>query len=308
MINTPHWSDSNKRIETYNVNHLLPHFGKRLLTDITGDDVSFYQATRKKDGASPKTINMEVGTLRSIMRKYRLWANIQPDVRMLKTRTDIGRALTSDEEHRLLTACKKSRSRSLYPAVLLSMHTGLRNRELRLLKWRQIDMLDKKLTVGKSKTAGGDGRIVPLGDTALICLQEWRSQFPEAKPDHYVFPSEKYGLRGEDGYQNGAVLPYNVRPTVAIGSWKVAWIAAKSKAGIKCRWHDLRHSAISAWAEGQASDSTLMSLAGHMSRKMLERYSHTRMEAKRAVIATRDSLRAPQNPPQQTWEGITNLM
>ena len=92
---------------------------------------------------------MEIGTLRAILRKARLWANIQPDIRMLRVRDEVGRALSDDEQHRLLTACRASRSRSLYPAVLLSLHTGLRNQELRLLRWRQIDLIDRKLIVGK---------------------------------------------------------------------------------------------------------------------------------------------------------------
>jgi len=41
-------------------------------------------------------------------------------------------------------------------------------------------------------------------------------------------------------------------------------------------------------AEGQASDSTIMALAGQLSRKMMERYSHTRTERKREAIAVLD--------------------
>jgi hypothetical protein len=37
-------------------------------------------------------------------------------------------------------------------------------------------------------------------------------------------------------------------------------------------------------AESHASDATIMSLAGHLSRKMMERYSHTGAEAKRAAV------------------------
>jgi hypothetical protein len=36
-------------------------------------------------------------------------------------------------------------------------------------------------------------------------------------------------------------------------------------------------------AESQASEHTLMTIAGHVSRKMIEHYSHIRMEAKRAL-------------------------
>jgi hypothetical protein len=35
---------------------------------------------------------------------------------------------------------------------------------------------------------------------------------------------------------------------------------------------------------GQASEQTLMSIAGHLSRKMLEHYSHIRMAAKRLAL------------------------
>ena len=55
-----HWSASNYRIESINLRHLAPHFGRKLLVDISGDDISRYQATRKEEGASPRTVNMEV--------------------------------------------------------------------------------------------------------------------------------------------------------------------------------------------------------------------------------------------------------
>jgi integrase len=132
--NKAHWSPKTLEMESLNVNRLVPHFGRMLLMDIDADSIARYQSSRQK-AVGPRTINLEVCTLRAILRKNRLWANIQPDVKMLRTRSDIGRALSADEVHRLLVACKKSRSRSLYPAVLLSLHTGLRNAELRLLRW-----------------------------------------------------------------------------------------------------------------------------------------------------------------------------
>jgi integrase len=52
------------------------------------------------------------------------------------------------------------------------------------------------------------------------------------------------------------------------------------------RFHDLRHCAITPLAESGAADSTIMAIAGHVSRKMLERYSHVRMEAKRTAMET----------------------
>ena len=68
--------------------------------------------------------------------------------------------------------------------------------------------------------------------------------------------------------------------------WKVAWEGARKAANVPCRVHDLRHTFISRLAESQASDSTVMALAGHVSRAMMERYSHIRMEAKRKAVDT----------------------
>jgi integrase len=285
----PHWSPKTTVLEKISQRHLEPHFSRLLLTDIKGEHISRYQQARLKEGASPRSINIDVALLRQLLKKHRIWANIQPDVKMLRERSDVGRALTADQQHRLLAACKKSHSRSLYPSVLLSLHTGLRNGELRLLRWRQIDLIEKQITVGKSKTAGGEGRVVPLSDTAFSVLQDWRRQFPDAAPAHYVFPTERYGLAGEDGYLEGKMKAYNTDPTKPIGSWKVAWTAARTSAKVDCRWHDMRHTFVSRMAESHASDATIMALAGHLSRKMMERYSHTRAEAKKLAIAVLDS-------------------
>ena len=55
-----------------------------------------------------------------------------------------------------------------------------------------------------------------------------------------------------------------------------------STAGL--RFHDLRHQAITELAESQASDRTIMSIAGHVSQQMLAHYSHVRIEAKRKAL------------------------
>ncbi len=50
------------------------------------------------------------------------------------------------------------------------------------------------------------------------------------------------------------------------------------------RFHDLRHTAITELAEAGTSDAALMAIAGHLTREMLEHYSHVRMEAKRSAV------------------------
>jgi hypothetical protein len=50
------------------------------------------------------------------------------------------------------------------------------------------------------------------------------------------------------------------------------------------RWHDNRHALVTELAESGAGDEVIMSIAGPVSRAMLSRYSHVRMEAKRRAL------------------------
>jgi integrase len=55
----------------------------------------------------------------------------------------------------------------------------------------------------------------------------------------------------------------------------------KAKAGLKdFRFHDIRHTSITTLCESGASEQ----IAGHVSNRMLERYSHIRLAAKREAI------------------------
>jgi integrase len=75
----------------------------------------------------------------------------------------------------------------------------------------------------------------------------------------------------------------------------------------KCRMRHFRHTFVSKLAEAQVADSTLMALTGHMSKRMIEHYSHhVRNQAKRDAVAVFDGLPStvraktdsPQNPPK----------
>ena len=302
LAESAHWSASTREIYQSKLEHLKPCFGKLLLSDISASDISCYQRERQKAGASGRQVNMETAVLRMILRTHRLWYLVEPDYRPLRENEEIGRALTNEEIQKLLVAATKSRSLSLRPALVLLLNTGMRVSELRLLQWRQVDFLEKCITVGRSKTAGGEGRLIPLNQNAFSALVEWRAKFESPEPTHFVFPSERYGLDGEEGYKSGAVSIWNRNPEKPIGSWKVAWSACRKAAGVSCRLHDFRHTFVSRLGEAKVADSTLTALSGWMSRKMLERYSHTRNDAKRKAVELLTSIRiegdSPQFPPQ----------
>jgi integrase len=65
---------------------------------------------------------------------------------------------------------------------------------------------------------------------------------------------------------------------------KTAWTKVRDNAKVVGRWHDNRHTLVTELAESGAGDEVIMSIAGHVSRAMLSRYSHARMEAKRRAL------------------------
>src|SRR4051812_20274417 len=116
-------------------------------------------------------------------------------------------------------------------------------------------------------------RVVQSNTMALGALKAYAAlyirRFGECRPEWFVFAF-------------GTPLPKD--PTRPITSFKTAWTKVREKAGVKGRWHDNRHTLVTELAESGAGDEVIMSIAGHVSRAMLSRYSHVRMEAKRRAL------------------------
>ena len=282
-LKRPSLAERSYAIEQANLKHLLPVFGRMLINDIEAADIGRYQSQRLQAGASGKTINLEAGTLRAILRRNRLWAEIQPDVRMLPTRGDIGQAISREQEEALLSACSSSRSRSLLSAVTLALNTCMRHSEIRLLRWEQIDFANRQVTVGKSKSEFGTGRVIPLNTRAYAVLEFWSSNFPNRKATDYVFLTERYGAAGADF----TACAYNADPTKPIGRWKEAWEAARVRANVHCRFHDLRHTGCTRMLEGGTSFPVLAALLGWSPAttvRMAKRYGHIGQDALRRAV------------------------
>lgn len=318
---------SSLRIEKDNLKHIRPIFDRRLITDIEASDIATYQKVRLGEGASPTTVNLEVGTIRSILRRNKVWAEIQQDVRMLPTRGDIGKALTLEEEQALLRACVESRSRCLYAVVMLALNTGMRYSEIRLLQWKQINLTNKTLLVGKSKTENGTGRTIPLNGRLFAVLEMWAARFPERISDHYVFPSEKYGAATNDFKP----CVYGTEPTKPVHDWKEAWEGAKTRAGIalapeahnqplrlrtehkesplKCRFHDLRHTACTRLLGGGIPYpvvSTIMGWSASTAIRMAKRYAHIGQKAMRDAMDVLGRIEVDEESPKKSPKSIVD--
>ena len=167
------------------VGKLSRHFGNRLVSDITADDVVALQRKRQAEKLSGRQVNCEIATLRAILKRNRLWAEMAPDVKMLRERSDTGRALSYEDETRLLDAIAQSPSPALYPFFVMTLDSGLRPSETRSLRrrdlnlaWRDGTIADGEIIVGRSKTEAGTGRVIPLTRRAAAALTLWLARFP----------------------------------------------------------------------------------------------------------------------------------
>jgi integrase len=99
-------------------------------------------------------------------------------------------------------------------------------------------------------------------------------------PEHYMIPRRVAGQRHDP-----------TKPP-SRWAWRRAWRTLTRECGLAgLRPHDLRHHAITRLAESsEASEQTIMSIAGHVSREMLEHYSHIRQEAKRRAVESLDNV------------------
>ncbi len=293
----------------YALSHIVRLLGPLMLVDITETSVVDYQNERLVEGASPKSINEEVGFLLRIMDesgdllRMRLRKKKKLKLRVHQT---VGKAYSTEEKERMLAEARKARSPHIYLALNLALNAGMRDAEIKNITWKQIHVDKGYLAVGRSKTEAGEGRTIPLNSSLFEVLSdysEWyRWKFGEIRAEWFVFPF-------------GNPVPKD--PTRPVTTLKTAWNNVRKNAQVEGRWHDNRHTLITDLAESGAGDQTIMDIAGHVSKQMLKHYSHIRMEAKREALESivkkqrvRDDARGTtemfQGSPQQSPDGFEN--
>jgi len=251
---------------------VLRILGGVLLSDLTEERIRGYIRQRQSEEISGRTINMELGELSRAIGHP--WSLLWPKVRKLEERKDVGRALSPEEQRRLLAGLQQRRTPHLQTLIPLLLLTGMRSGEAKSLTWAQVDLMNTLITVGRAKTSNGTGRTIPINEDLgpiLSAHRQWfKERFGEPKADQYLFPWGK---------------PVPSDPTRQLTDITWAWDELRKDTGVRCRLHDLRHTYATKLAENGVPESTMLALLGHMSRTMLERYSHIRMAAKREAAA-----------------------
>jgi integrase len=274
------------RIDRERLVPLLQALGSHHLSQITAADISGYQLQRMAK-VSPRTVNLETKVLRMILRSAKSWSHLADDYKPLREdKRGPGRALSPDEERRLFEAASSNPNWSVaYYAALIAANTTARGCEIKGLRLSDVDLEARTMTIRRANTKTDAGcRIVPLNSEAawaLARLLDRASLLRAANPNHYLFPAfnfrhTKEGSKAKAGYD----------PTKPMKSWRSAWRKLTRRAGLGgLRFHDLRHHCITRLAEAGVAEQTLMAIAGHVSREMLEHYSHIRMQAKRDAVS-----------------------
>jgi integrase len=295
--------------ETYAaaLENVTRELGATMICDITARHVGQYQRKREEQGAAGATINKEIACLSSILGEYGLWDALRRDVKRAQENESAGRVLSAEEEKWLL-ACASNVGQyqgawtPLYTVTVLALNTGLRHTEIRRLKWKNLDLSNRLLRVGESKTDSGRGRPIPLTQPAWAVLEMWSSRFPARTPEHYVFPA----------CENG-----RLDPKQPIANWRTAWRrvtrlvacptcgSTQSPAPIcaneECktdihevkspltglRFHDLRHTAATKLLENGAPFAVVAQILGWSAStavRMAKRYGHIRSEVQRRAL------------------------
>lgn len=172
-------------------------------------------------------------------------------------------------------------------AAILALNTTCRGCELKGLRWSDVDLLTDSLIIRKGKTEAA-ARVIPLTPDAFEVFVQLRKRaelFGPVELSHYVFASFKPVQTFEDKKLTGMRIT-GFDPATPIGSWKKAWSKLTEKAGISgLRFHDLRHHAITELLTNPGIRvQTTKSIAGHVSQRMVDRYAHIRLEAKRSAL------------------------
>jgi integrase len=263
-------AEKTKTTEAERAVTLTARLGAFSVKKFTPDLVHAYIRERMKE-VSHGTINRELDLIRGVLRRANLWARMADQVKALPPAESIRRALSEEEKTKIAeTAPLKPEWRNARIAYILSLNTTMRPAEMKALRWGDVDWSQRTLTLRQSKTDAGK-RTIPLNDDALAAIRELqtgaKSIFGDfLRADWFVFAVKI--------------------PNESVKAWKKAWGSMLKTAKIPhTRFYNVRHTSITDLLQNpNASEETVKAIAGHVSRKMLERYSHTRIEAKRKAV------------------------
>jgi len=238
---------------------LLPYWSETPIGQIHRSMAADYRRHRHREKTvTDTTINRDLEALRHMLfwavDEGLLAANPLNRLRLVPERRKPRAVLGLEEETQLLAAAAPH----LRPIIVTALDTGMRRGELLHQRWEHVDFDRGLLFVSRSKTAGGEGREIPLTHRVYELL---------------------VALRKDEGL----LFTYKGKP---IGAVKTAWKAAMHRAAIRYRrFHDLRHTFNTRLMEAGVMQEVRKALMGHSSGEDVNSiYTHIELPVKREAI------------------------
>lgn len=194
----------------------------------------------------PATYNRLLSIIKAAlsMSVQRGWLERSPHISKRKVTTTRERWLTADEWQKILEELPTH----LNAMARFAIHTGLRWSNVALLRWDQIDLTRKLVTIEAGAMKARKAHQVPLSTAAIAAL------------------------RATGDNREGYVFTWGGKP---IKSAKTGWKHACAKAGLEgVRWHDLRHTWASWHVQAGTPLAVLQQLGGWASLSQVQRYAH----------------------------------
>jgi integrase len=247
--------------------HLLPMFGKKILTEIRLDDVQAFYQRSVENGSAQASTNRRMILLRYIFNLALKWEvhgvtkNPASAIKLPNPRNEQEHYLSAEETTRLQRMVERSRNRMLrfiIPALLL---TGMRKREVLDAKWENLDLVAKTYYLPGAATKSCQARTVQLSNSMIQLLQS----VPHRPDCPFIFANPDTG-----------------KPFVSIYA---SWNMARIKAGLpEVRIHDLRHTFASLLINGSYELYDVMKALGHTQISTTMRYAHLTDKRKREAV------------------------
>lgn len=261
-----HSREHNSEDSTYElqlkINTLEPIFGHMSAEDITKNEIKeWLKAGAIMRGWKPATLNRWQAAFSLIFRVGMDSEKIErnPAARIKRKTEDntVIRYLEDNEEKALRAAITDVKQLA---ALDISLNTGMRRSEQFTLKWSQVDLERRLVTLLKTKS--GKPRHIPLNAVAVAAFRSLQQDGQgKASP---VFP----GRAGE-----------------AVSGPRGWFEAAVTRAGLKdYTWHCNRHTFASRLVMADVNLRTVADLMGHQGIQMTMRYSHLAPEHKASAV------------------------
>lgn len=262
----------------YHIEQLDPWIGDLDIKDVYDEHLEEFKHQRlDKDGVRPSTLkkSLEVvrGTLKQAAESWRdpvtgkTWLEYppkikMPDAKLLAQTSDVPYPLNHDQLTKLFAAIGR-RSPIQERMCRFCFHTGLRESELRHLRWeheQQYAELDRPVFyIPLEDHKNSEDRIVVMSDRARDILEEQRGI-----SDEWVFPSKR---TGEPFYQ------------LHTNQWKDAWRECKLPTeGFTSGPHNLRHTLGARLRKVAAPEYIISLFLGHISTTVTQHYSSADIE------------------------------